>query len=353
MEFSAQQIADFLHGEVVGNPDVKVHTISKIEDGKAGTLSFLSNPKYIHFAYSTQASILLVNRDFQPEHTISSTLIKVDDAYQSLAALLQLVDSYKKNKSGIDTLAFVSGSAAIGESPYIGAFAFIGDNVHIGDNVKIYPQCYIGDGVVIDDDAIVYAGVKIYADCRIGKRCIIHSGAVLGADGFGFAPDGDGAYNKIPRIGNVILEDDVEIGANTTVDSATLGSTIIHKGTKLDNLIMVAHSVEIGSNSVIAAQSGIAGSTKIGDNCMFGGQVGIAGHLHIGNNVKLGAQSGVMGNIADDLNFMGSPAFDLRRYIKSYAYFRKLPDLVQTIDTLQKEIAALKEKLIKNNVQKQ
>lgn len=345
MEFSAQQIADFLHGEVLGNPDTKVNNVSKIDDNIPGTLTFLSNPKYAHYAYTSQASIILVNKDFTPEHPIKTTLIKVEDAYQSLASLLQLVDSFKKNKSGIEDMSYVSASAQIGQNPYIGAFSYIGDNVQLGENVKIYPQSFIGDNVTIGDNVIVFAGAKIYADCTIGNRCIIHSGAVIGADGFGFAPTDDGSYNKIPQIGNVILEDDVEIGANTTVDRATMGSTVIRKGVKLDNLIMIAHNVEIGKNTVIAAQAGIAGSSKIGENCMFGGQVGIAGHIHIENNVKLTAQAGVIANIKENAVFMGAPAIPMMQYNKAYVYFRKLPELVRTIDTLQKEIEQLRNQI--------
>ena len=342
MEFSAQQIADFLHGEIVGNPDFKLNNLSKIDESIPGTLTFLSNPKYSHFAYDCKAAIILVNKDFIPEHPITATLIKVDNAYQSLAMLLQLVDSAKKNKIGIEPLSYVSATAEIGQDPYIGAFSYIGDNVKTGKAVKIYPQSFIGDNVVIGNNVTIYAGARIYADCKIGDRCVIHSGAVIGADGFGFAPTEDGSYNKIPQIGNVVLEDDVEIGANTTVDRATMGSTIIHKGVKLDNLIMIAHNVEIGSNTVIAAQTGIAGSSKIGENCMFGGQVGIAGHLHIENGVKLTAQAGVGANIKENSVCMGAPAIPMMQYNKAYVYFRKLPELARTIDALQKEIDQLR-----------
>lgn len=345
MEFSAQQIADFLQGEVVGNPDIKVSNLSKIDESKVGTLTFLSNPKYTHFVYDTKASIILVNKDFLPEQPITTTLIKVDDAYQALAKLLHLVDSSKKQQSGIDSLTFISNSAHIGKNPYIGAFSFIGEEVNIGDNAQIYPQTYIGNHVTIGDDVTIYPGAKIYADCVIGNRCVIHSGAVIGADGFGFAPNDDGGYNKIAQIGNVVLEDDVEVGANTTIDRATMGSTYIRKGVKLDNLIQVAHNVEIGSNSVLAAQSGIAGSTKIGENCMLGGQVGISGHLAIGNNVKLAAQTGVMSSIPHDATYMGAPAMPYVQYTKAYVIFRKLPELAKSVDALKKEIEELRKNI--------
>jgi UDP-3-O-[3-hydroxymyristoyl] glucosamine N-acyltransferase len=345
MEFSAQQIADFLQGEVVGNPEVKVNNLSKIDESIPGTLTFLSNPKYSHFAYDCKAAIILVNKDFIPEKPIAATLIKVDNAYQSLASLLQLVNSFKANKSGIEPLSYVAATAEIGASPYIGAFSYIGDHVKIGENVKIYPQSFIGDNVTIGNDVTIYAGARIYADCIIGNRCVIHSGAVIGADGFGFAPTEDGSYNKIPQIGNVVLEDDVEIGANTTIDRATMGSTIIHKGVKLDNLIMIAHNVQVGANTVIAAQTGIAGSSKIGENCMFGGQVGIPGHLHVENGVKISAQAGITGNVKENSVLLGSPAIPVMQFNKSYVYFKKLPELAKTIDSLQKEIDALKQQI--------
>lgn len=345
MEFSAQQIADFLHGEIVGNPNVTVNNFSKIDESAPGTLTFLSNPKYSHYIYDCKAALVLVNSDFVPEHPVSATLIKVENAYQSLANLLQLANSFKQNKTGIEPLSYVSASAQIGDNPYIGAFSYIGDNVKTGHSVKIYPQCFIGDNVEIGDDVTIYAGARIYADCKIGNRCVLHSGVVIGADGFGFAPTEEGSYNKIPQIGNVVLEDDVEIGANTTVDRATMGSTVIHKGVKLDNLIMIAHNVEVGSNTVIAAQSGIAGSTKIGENCMFGGQVGVPGHLRIEKGVKLSAQAGVVGNVKENAVLLGSPAIPFMQYTKAYVYFKKLPDLVKTIDALQKEIESLRQQI--------
>ncbi|MBB3188428.1 UDP-3-O-(3-hydroxymyristoyl)glucosamine N-acyltransferase [Microbacter margulisiae] len=345
MDFSAQQIADFLQGEVVGNPEITVNNLSKIDESEPGTLTFLSNPKYTHYVYDTKASIILVNKDFTPEQSISTTLIKVDDAYQSLAKLLQLVNSVKQQQRGIDSLAFIAKSAQIGENPYVGAFSFIGEGVKAGNNVQIYPQTYIGNNVTLGNDVIIYPGVKIYADCVIGNRCVVHAGTVIGADGFGFAPNDNGGYNKIPQIGNVILEDDVEIGANTTIDRATMGSTRIHKGVKLDNLIQVAHNVEIGQNSVLAAQTGVAGSVKIGENCMFGGQVGISGHLTIGNNVKLAAQTGVISKIPDNVTYMGAPAFSHVQYTKAYVVFRKLPELDKSIDALKKEIEELRKNI--------
>ena len=299
MEFSAQQIADFLHGEIIGDNQVKVNNLSKIEEGKPGTLTFLANPKYTHHIYTTQASIVLVNRDFEPEQKIKATLIKVNDAYSCLAQLLNLVNQARPEKKGIDKDTCIAASATISQSVYIGAFAYVSENVKVGENVKIYPQVYIGDNVTIGDNTILYPGVKIYHDCVIGKNCIIHAGAVIGADGFGFAPH-NGIYVKIAQIGNVIIEDQVEIGANTTIDRATMGSTIVRKGAKLDNLIQVAHNVEIGENTVMAAQVGVAGSTKIGSHCMVGGQVGFAGHITIGDRVNIGAQSGIPNHVSSD-----------------------------------------------------
>lgn len=345
MEYSAQQIADFLGGDIIGNPHVTVTNLSKIDETAPGTLTFLANPKYTHFVYQTQASIILVNKEFIPEFPIQATLIKVDDAYQSLAKLLDLVNSTKQEHQGIDPLAFISSTAIIDENAYIGAFAYIDNRAKIGKNAKIYPHTFIGQNVVIGEDVTIYPGVKIYDDCVIGNRCVIHSGAVLGADGFGFAPNNQGGYDKIAQIGNVVLEDDVEVGANTTIDRATMGSTVIHQGVKLDNLIQIAHNVEIGSNSVLAAQNGVAGSVKIGKNCMFGGQVGVSGHLSIGENVKLAAQTGVISNIPDNVTYMGAPAMPHVQYNKAYVVFRKLPELVKEIDALKKEIAELRNSL--------
>lgn len=345
MEYSAQQIADFLNGEIVGNPHVTVTNLSKIDEIAPGTLTFLANPKYTHFVYQTQASIILVNKDFTPEFPIQATLIKVEDAYQALARLLELVNSAKQEHQGIDSLAFIASTAEIGENAYIGAFSYIDNHVKIGKNVRIYPHTYIGQHVTIGDHVTIYPGVRIYDDCVIGNRCVIHSGAVLGADGFGFAPNNEGGYDKIAQIGNVVLEDDVEIGANTTIDRATMGSTCIRQGVKLDNLIQIAHNVEVGSNSVLAAQNGVAGSVKIGKNCMFGGQVGVSGHLTIGDNVKLAAQTGVISNIPDNVTYMGAPAIPHVQYNKAYVVFRKLPEIVREIDALKKEIAELRKSM--------
>ena len=344
MKFTANQIAEILDGEIDGDKNVEVYKLSKIEEGEDGSLTFLSNPKYTPFIYSTKASITIVNKSFVSENKIKTTLIKVDDAYVAFSKLLAFYDEVKLNKSGIETPSYLSESSKVGKNLYLGAFAYIGNNVIIGDDVKIYPNVYVGDNVVIKDNTTLYAGSKVYSETIIGENCTIHSGAIIGADGFGFAPNEEGIYSKVPQIGNVIIEDNVDIGAATTIDRATLGSTIIRKGVKLDNQIQVAHNVEIGTNTVIAAQTGIAGSTKIGQNCMIGGQAGIAGHLTIGNNVRMQAKSGIGRNIKDNEILQGTPAFGYSDYNKSYVYFKKLPELVATINSLEKEIKALKEK---------
>ncbi|MDM8161405.1 UDP-3-O-(3-hydroxymyristoyl)glucosamine N-acyltransferase [Labilibaculum sp. K2S] len=344
MEFTAEDIAEFLNGEVDGNTKVKVTNVSRIEEGKPGTLSFLANPKYEHYIYSTQSSIVLVNKDFQTEKEIETTLIRVDDAYQALAQLLEMYEQSKPQKTGIEEPSFVSKSSKLGEKIYIGAFAYIGSNVQIGNNVKIYPHCYVGDNVIIGDNTILNSGVKIYEGCKIGAECIFHSGVVIGGDGFGFAPSSANDYKKVPQVGNVVIEDHVEIGANTCVDRATMGSTIIRKGVKLDNLIQVAHNVEIDENTVIASQTGIAGSAKIGKNCMIGGQVGIVGHLSIADEVKIAAQSGIGRTIKKEGTVLqGSPAFDFGPYQKSYVLFKNLPKMREQIIELEKEIKRLKE----------
>lgn len=335
MEFTALQIAQLLDGEVVGDENATVSALSKIEEGKPGTLSFLANPQYTPFIYKTDASIVIVNKSFQPEASIASTLIKVDDAYGAFAKLLDYYNTIKNNKTGIEQPSFIAPSAQIGADCYVGAFAYVGERVTIGNNVKIYPHVFIGDDVTIGDNTILFSGVKVYAECRIGAEVTIHGGSIIGGDGFGFAPNSENSYNKVAQIGNVIIEDHVEIGSSTTIDRATLGSTIIRKGVKLDNLIQVAHNVEIGDNTVIAAQTGIAGSTKIGKNCMIGGQVGIIGHLKIGNNVKIAAQSGVAKNIADGQVVQGSPAFTHGEYVRAYAMFRRLPNLAEKINQLE------------------
>lgn len=337
MKFTAEQIAGILEGDVVGNPLVEVSKLSKIEEGEEGALTFLANPKYTHYIYSTKASIAIVNKDFEPEQDILTTLIKVDDAYKSFSKLLQYYNQVKLNKFGIEQPSSITSSAKLGSDIYVGAFSYIGENVFIGNNVKIFPGCYIGDNVTIGNDTVLFAGAKIYSECIIGNNCAINSGVIIGADGFGFVPNKDGAYDKVPQIGNVIIEDFVDIGAATTIDRATLGSTVIRKGVKLDNQIQIAHNVEIGKNTVIAAQTGVAGSTKIGENCQIGGQVGFAGHLVIGNNVKIQAQSGIGKNIKDNETLQGSPAFGYGDWNKSYVYFKNLPKLVKTINELEKK----------------
>lgn len=344
MKFTATQIAEILEGEIDGNKNAEVYKLSKIEEGEGGSLTFLSNPKYTQYIYSTKASIVIVNKSFIPENKIETTLIKVDDAYNAFSKLLAFYDEVKSNKIGIESPVYISETAKLGENIYLGAFSYIGNNVLIGNNVKVYPNAYIGDNTKIGDNSTIFAGAKVYSDSIIGENCSIHSGAIIGADGFGFAPNTKGVFSKVPQIGNVIIEDNVDIGATTTIDRATLGSTIIRKGVKLDNQIQVAHNVEIGENTVIAAQTGIAGSTKIGENCMIGGQAGIAGHLTIGNNVRIQAKSGVGRNIKDNEIIQGTPAFGYSDYNKSYVYFKKLPELVNTINLMQKEIKALKEK---------
>ncbi len=338
MKFTAQQIAGILEGDVVGNPDVEVSKLSKIEDGAEGSLTFLSNPKYTHFIYSTNASITIVNKTFKPENGIKTTLIKVNDAYKAFSKVLEYYNSVKFNKQGIEQPSFISASCKKGDNIYIGAFSYIGENVSIGDNVKIFPNTYIGDHVSIGHDTTIFSGAKIYADTIIGNNCVINSGVIIGADGFGFAPNDNGTYSKIPQIGNVVIEDNVDVGATTTIDRATLGSTIIRQGVKLDNQIQIAHNVEIGKNTVIAAQTGVAGSAKIGENCQIGGQVGIAGHITIGNNVKIQAQSGIGRSIKDNEIIQGSPAFSLSDYNKSYVHFKNLPKIVKNIDDLEKKI---------------
>ncbi|HLT53306.1 MAG TPA: UDP-3-O-(3-hydroxymyristoyl)glucosamine N-acyltransferase [Flavobacteriaceae bacterium] len=338
MKFTAQQIAGILEGDVVGNPDVEVSKLSKIEEGTEGSLTFLANPKYQPYIYTTKASVTIVNKTFKPENPIATTLIKVEDAYKSFSKLLEYYNLVKLNKTGVEQPSFISESAKYGDNVYIGAFSYIGDNVSIGNNVKIYPNAYIGDNTEIGDDSIVFSGAKIYSESVIGKNCVINSGCIIGADGFGYAPNENGEYSKVPQTGNVILEDFVDIGAGTTIDRATLGSTIIRKGVKLDNQIQIAHNVEIGKNTGIAAQTGIAGSTKIGENCIIGGQVGIVGHIVIGNNVKIQAQSGIGRNIKDNEVLQGSPALTYGDYNKSYVYFKNLPKIVKDINDLAKKI---------------
>ena len=338
MKFTAAQIAGILEGEVVGNPDAEVFKLSKIEEGTEGSLTFLANPKYINYIYSTQATVTIVNNTFEPEQEITTTLIKVEDAYKSFSKLLEYYNQVKLMKSGIEQPSVISEGVTYGSDLYLGSFCYIGKNVTIGNNVKIYPNSFIGDNVTIGDDCVFFAGVRIYSETVIGNRCTIHSGTIIGSDGFGFAPQEDGTYAKVPQIGNVIIEDDVEIGACTTVDRATLGSTIIRKGVKLDNHIQVAHNVEIGENTVIAAQTGIAGTTKIGKNCLIGGQVGFAGHLVIGDGVKIQAQSGIGKNLEAGEVVQGSPAFNYGDFAKSFVHFRNLPKIVTDIEELKNKI---------------
>jgi UDP-3-O-[3-hydroxymyristoyl] glucosamine N-acyltransferase len=338
MKFKAQQIADILEGDVIGNPEEEVSKLSKIEEGEKGSLTFLSNPKYNAYLYTTNASVVVVNRSLVLEKEVKTTLIKVDDAYKSFSKLLEFYNEVKNNKSGREQPNFIAASSEIGENEYIGAFVYIGENVKIGNNVKIYPNTSIGDNSVIGDNTVIFSGVNIYSDTKIGENCKVHSGAVIGADGFGFAPNENGAFKAIPQIGNVIIEDNVDIGAACTIDRATLGATIIRKGVKLDNQIQIAHNVEIGENTVIASQTGVAGSTKIGQNCMIGGQVGIAGHLKIGDNVKILGQTGVTKSLGDNQMVYGTPAINARDFNKSYVYFKNLPKVVSKINQLEKDL---------------
>jgi UDP-3-O-[3-hydroxymyristoyl] glucosamine N-acyltransferase len=338
MKFKAQQIADILEGDVIGNPEVEVSKLSKIEEGEKGSLTFLSNPKYNSYLYTTNASVAIVNKSLVLDKEVKTTLIKVDDAYKSFSKLLEFYNEAKNNKSGREQPNFIAVSSEIGENEYIGAFVYIGENVKIGNNVKIYPNTNIGDNSIIGDNTVIFSGVKIYADTEIGENCKVHSGAVIGADGFGFAPNENGEFKAIPQIGNVIIEDNVDIGAACTIDRATLGATIIRKGVKLDNQIQIAHNVEIGENTVIASQTGVAGSTKIGQNCMIGGQVGIAGHLKIGDNVKILGQTGVTKNLRDNQMVHGTPAINARDFNKSYVYFKNLPKVVSKINQLEKDL---------------
>jgi len=335
MEFTAKQIAGFLDGVVDGDPEALVNDVSKIEEGRPGTLTFLANLKYQHHIYSTRASVVLVNNEFEPTEPLKCTLVRVEDPYRCLAKLLALVEK-RPNRSGIEPMAFVHEEATLGTDVYVGAFSYISRGAKIGNNVKIFPQVYISEDVVIGDDTWIYAGAKIHNNSRIGSHCVIHSGVVIGGDGFGFAPVTGSDFAKVPQIGNVVLEDNVEIGTNTTIDRATIGSTIIRRGVKLDNLIQIAHNVEIGENTVIAAQTGISGSTKVGKNCMIGGQVGIIGHLNLADGTRIAAQSGVTQSIKiENTAVQGSPAYDVIPYQRSYVYFKKLPDLVERINLLE------------------
>lgn len=344
MTFTAKQISDFLKGEIIGNCDVTVSSFSKIEEGKPGTITFLANPKYTPYIYETKADIVLVNADFIPEKPIKPTLIKVPNAYAALALLMEMADKSIPRKQGVEEYSFVSPSVILPKNVYVGAFAYIGENVQLGENSRIYPHSYIGDGAKIGKNVIIYSGVHIYHDCVIGDNCILHSGSVIGADGFGFSKE-EGVYHKIPQMGNVVIENDVEIGANTTIDRAVMGSTLIGRGVKLDNLIQIAHNCEVGKNTAMAAQAGVAGSTKIGEGCVLGGQVGLGGHISIGNRVQIGAQSGIISNIKDGAEIMGSPAIPVKNFFKSSIVVSKLPEMYKQLNLLEKEIEALKRKL--------
>ena len=346
MEFSAKQIAEYIQGVIEGDENATVHTFAKIEEGIPGAISFLSNPKYTHYIYDTQSSIVLVNKDFAPEKEVKATLIRVDNAYESLAKLLNLYEMSKPKKTGVDPLAYIAPTAKIGQNVYIAPFACVADGAEVGDNTVLHPHATVGTSAKVGSDCILYPHATVYHDCRVGNHCILHAGSVIGADGFGFAPSPEG-YEKIPQIGIVILENNVEVGANTCIDRATMGATIIRKGVKLDNLIQIAHNVEVGSHTVMASQVGIAGSTKVGEWCMFGGQTGLAGHIKIGNKVNLGAQSGVPGSIKDGQNLIGTPPMELKAYFKSSAVFRKLPDMYHELNSLKKELEELKKQLNK------
>lgn len=341
MEFTAKQIAEFIGGKVEGDENASVNTFAKIEEGKKGAISFLSNPKYLHYIYDTESSIVLLNEDVQLEKPVKATLIRVKDAYESVAKLLQLYTSMQPKKVGIDSLAFIHPSAKVGKDCYIGPFVAIGPDVVIGDGCVIHPHATIGEKASVGNSTEIYSNAVIYHHCKVGNNCVLHAGCVIGADGFGFAPNTEG-YDKIPQIGIVTIEDNVEIGANTCVDRSTMGSTVIRKGVKLDNLVQIAHNVEVGENTVMSAQVGVAGSTKIGSWCMFGGQVGLAGHISIGDKVFLGAQSGVPGNIKGDQTLIGTPPMEPKAYFKSQAIFRRLPDMYKEINELKKQIEELK-----------
>lgn len=345
MEFDALTIAGFLKGEVEGDPKVKVNTVAKIEEGHPGALSFLANPKYEHYIYTTKSSIVLVNKTFQPSSKIGATLVRVENAYEAFASLLRLVDQARPRKTGIHPTAVIEPSAVIGSDVYIGPYAYVGERCSVGNGASVYPHVYLGDNTIVGSKSILYHRVTVYHECTIGNNCIIHAGSVIGSDGFGFAPQSDNEFMKIPQLGNVVIEDDVEIGANVTIDRATMGSTFIRKGVKLDNLIQVAHNVEIGENTVIAAQTGISGSTKIGKNCMMGGQVGIAGHLKIASGTKIGAQAGLISDIKEENTaVIGSPVMDIKQFLKASIVFRSLPEMKNKLTGLEKEVENLKKK---------
>ena len=338
MKFYIKQIASLLGGTIEGDDNLEIWKLCKIEEGETGGLSFLANAKYTNYIYETNASAVIVSNDFVPEHPVKTTLLRVADPYLAFANLLKAYNEIQLNKKGVDPLAFVSTSATIGKDCYIGPFAFIGENAKIGDNAKIYPHTYVGDNVQVGDNTTLFAGVRLYHSVVVGSRCILHAGAVIGADGFGFAPTADGSYQKIDQIGNVVIEDDVEIGANTTIDRATLGSTVIHKGVKIDNLCQIAHNVVVGQNTAMASQSGIAGSGKVGKHCIIAGQVGIVGHIEVGDNVTIAAQSGVTRSFPSNVTILGSPATDANKQRKTYIYERNLEQLYKRVDELEKKL---------------
>lgn len=344
MEFTAAELSKLLDGVIEGDPEVSVSSVSKIEDAQAGSLTFLANPKYESYIYSTGASVVIISRDLLLEKPVKGTLIRVNDPYSAFSVLLEMYNSGKLNKTGREEPSFVSPSAEIGEGCYLGAFSYIGSHVKLGQNVKVFPQVYIGDNCLIGDGAVLYPGVKIYSDCTVGRNVIIHASSVIGSDGFGFAPQPDGTYSKVSQIGNVIIEDDAEIGSNTSIDRATMGSTIIRKGSKLDNLIQIAHNVEIGSNTVIASQTGISGSTKIGENSVIGGQVGIVGHIALAKGTQINAKSGISKSISEEgRQWNGSPALPFRESLRIQAVYRRLPELENKIEELEKHLAALRQ----------
>ncbi len=341
MEFTAKQIAELINGRVEGNENATVNTFAKIEEGKQGAISFLSNPKYTHYLYDTQSTIVLVNDDVVLEKPVQATLIRVKDAYTCVAKLLQLYQGMQPKRTGIDPLAFVSPKATVGDDCYVGAFAYVGDGATIGRGTQIFPHAVIEEGAKVGEECILYPNVSIYHHCVVGNRVILHSGAVIGADGFGFAPGANG-YDKIPQIGNVVIEDDVEVGANACIDRSTMGSTIVHKGAKIDNLVQIAHNVEVGENTVMSAQVGIAGSTKVGSWCMFGGQAGLAGHITVGDHTNVGAQCGVNSSVKGHESLIGSPAQEPKSFFKSAVIYKKLPDLYRQLEALKKEVEQLK-----------
>lgn len=354
MQFSAQQVAGLIKGTIEGNPDVKVGRVAKIEEAGEGAICFIANPKYEEYLYTTNASVIIVNESLEITAPVKPTLIRVKDAYSGFVLLLEKYNeimSQGNRKSGIEQPSYIASTAKIGKNVYIGAFSYIGENTVIGDGAQIYPNCYIGENAAIGTNTTLYAGVKVYNACMLGENVVIHSGTIIGGDGFGFAPQNDGSYKKVPQIGNVIIENDVEIGANTTIDRATMGSTIIRKGVKMDNLIQIAHNVEIGENTVIAAQTGISGSTKVGKNCIIGGQVGIVGHIQIADGTRINAQSGVSKSVtANNTALTGSPAYEYKSSLKSQAIFRNLPELQQRLLKLEEMVEELSSLLVNQNI---